>query len=300
MRSRHGPDRSSSTAVSVPCKCSRVPLEELSSVTDPSETAKPRRSAGVGTPLADSAWPTPASEPTRSPWPHCRRIGFRSAAEAICTALLEPPAPNNSCAALNTSRWFQTAAHRMRTPFAQWDPAFSDARSTSDQGWSAVGSPPPTMPIAGVTNCMGDSVDGSRTAEPSWCASDVWVGVAVDGASELAPRQALTVVPEALSADIARRLRVADASGACDDGEIVWNTARGNLSVCQGEIWRSVGTAILTEINGSRSWSNGRYTKSCTEYRSPPPGVLYEGSTRRRDPSHGARRTRAGWTSLRQ
>lgn len=124
-----------------------------------------------------------------------------------------------------------------------------------------------------------DVSDTGSSLEPSWFSSDVWVGVAVDGAAEFAPRQAMTTVPAALSADTTRRVRVVEASGACDEGEIVWDTTRGNLSVCQGGIWRSVGTAIITEIDGARSWTNGRYAESCLEYRSPPPGVLYEGST---------------------
>lgn len=141
--------------------------------------------------------------------------------------------------------------------------------------WSA------TFPVTladGYYSVTLETSDSGAALEPSWFASDVWVGVAVDGDAELAPRQALTRVPAALTADTARRVRIADASGDCDDGEIVWDTTRGNLSVCQGDVWRSVGTAIITEIDGSRSWTNGRYAKSCKEYRSPPPGILYEGS----------------------
>ena len=150
------------------------------------------------------------------------------------------------------------------------------ATDNASQLWTA------SFPVTLADGYYSVSLEASDTGvglEPSWFASDVWVGVAVDGAAELAPRQALTMVPAALSADTARRVRIADASGACDDGEIVWDTSRGNLSVCQEGVWRSVGTAIITEIDGSRSWTNGRYAESCLEYRSPPPGVLYEGST---------------------
>jgi hypothetical protein len=123
-------------------------------------------------------------------------------------------------------------------------------------------------------------VDGAGAAlDPAWFAESVWVGLAVDGQPELQPRQALTHVPAALSAETARRVRVTAASGACDEGEIVWDPNRGNLAVCESGLWRSVGTVIVIDLGGYRGWSNGRYASSCHEYRNPPAGVLYEGST---------------------
>jgi len=106
----------------------------------------------------------------------------------------------------------------------------------------------------------------------------VWIGISVDGGPELQPRQALTTVPAALSADTTRRVRVATAAGDWEDGEIVWDPTRANLAVCNQGQWNNVGPTVITIRDGARSWSDGSYAASCNAYINPSNGRLYQGS----------------------
>ena len=120
-----------------------------------------------------------------------------------------------------------------------------------------------------------DGVDGS------WFSGSVWVGIALDGGTELTPRQPITQVPHAAMADIATRVPVTTISDtACDEaGAIVLDSEVRLLRFCDGDDWRFVGEISIAEQAGVRRWSDGSVAKSCEAYRRPQLPRVYEGDT---------------------
>ena len=88
---------------------------------------------------------------------------------------------------------------------------------------------------------------------------DVYIGVALDGAGDLLPRQRLLRVPYAGVADAVPTSPSPGAS--CDSpGQVVYDTTASALRVCDGSSWTSVGTSEPVYANGRVSVGNTSYT----------------------------------------
>lgn len=89
--------------------------------------------------------------------------------------------------------------------------------------------------------------------DSAWFAGPVQLGVSLDGAPELTPRQTLGSVPHAMSAEVASRLAVvseADASACTQEGQIVWDSTNRSVRVCDADgQWTGVGTTT-TRLGG--------------------------------------------------
>jgi hypothetical protein len=112
-----------------------------------------------------------------------------------------------------------------------------------------------------------------------WLGAGAAVGIAVDSndpADELAPRHALVATPRAAVAEVALGVRrVASPTGACDPGEVVFDTAERRLRFCETGDW---GLAIVQQT-GFRRWADGTHAASCEAYLHPGVGYEYLGAT---------------------
>jgi hypothetical protein len=83
--------------------------------------------------------------------------------------------------------------------------------------------------------------DGGAFVQSEWFASDVWVGVTVDGGAELAPRQSLVQVPRAAHADVSTgvAVRALPPSVLCSrQGAMEFDPTLDGVRVCDGSRWR--------------------------------------------------------------
>lgn len=156
--------------------------------------------------------------------------------------------------------------HATATTEALWSVEFTDLRV--EQGYASV---------------VLATGDGGATVNSDWFAGDVWVGVAVDGGTELSPRTALTSAPSAGHAASTSGVRVAPApaSSTCDAaGALQWDSTNQRLLVCNGLRWSGVLTDKTIALeSGARRWSDGTVADSCEGYRRPPGGAAYDGAT---------------------
>ncbi|MFT6146362.1 MAG: hypothetical protein ACJAZO_003265 [Myxococcota bacterium] len=114
-----------------------------------------------------------------------------------------------------------------------------------------------------------------------WFASDVEVGVAMDGTAEMSPRSRVGSVPRA---HVARSVEV-DATGSdvvcAAEGQLVWDSSTRNLKVCDGSNWLPVGgVRTVVDFGSVRRWSDNTTASSCDAYRHPSNGGFsYAGDT---------------------
>lgn len=123
---------------------------------------------------------------------------------------------------------------------------------------------------------LDDDLDSSVLDSP-----ELYVAVRVDG-TLLEGRSLLVSSPYAARATVAGHIDLVDTSNAttCDDaGRIVYDTAIGEVRVCTGTVWQTLGVkTILLGPNG-RTWSDGSVAQSCAAYLSPSGGFEYVGQT---------------------
>ena len=114
-----------------------------------------------------------------------------------------------------------------------------------------------------------------------------FVGVQLDGAAELSPRQALTAVPRAATAEaMAGVLPTLGTTAVCTTntvGTLRFDTGR--LEICSGGAWKLIVDTHPTDKHlvisgtGARTWSDSTQAQSCEQYRNPASGAQYTGQT---------------------
>ncbi|MFT6818248.1 MAG: hypothetical protein ACJATT_002061 [Myxococcota bacterium] len=128
---------------------------------------------------------------------------------------------------------------------------------------------------------VGGVLDTSHFAETTF------VGVQLDGATELSPRQALTAVPRAATAEaMAGVLPTLGTTAVCTVdtvGTLRFDTGR--LEICSGGAWKLIVDTHPTDKHlvisgtGARTWSDSTQAQSCEQYRHPASGAQYGGET---------------------
>lgn len=74
-------------------------------------------------------------------------------------------------------------------------------------------------------------------------------------------------------------LPTSSATSCTTAGELVYNS--GSVRVCNGSSYITLSpTSVIVETGSGRAWSDGRYARSCKEYRTPTDGTrVYAGAT---------------------
>lgn len=147
---------------------------------------------------------------------------------------------------------------------------------TSDSGASLGSWSFPNASVeGGYTSVVLDAVDTDSLA------GEVWLAITVNG-SPMGVAVELGSVPRSLLSQRTRGVAVGTASAGGDctidgAGAMVYDASAG-LMVCNGSTWAGVASSVtVSNVGGSRRWSDGVLAASCNDYRFPENDRSYTG-----------------------